>query len=100
MERNREYLVHRIDRHELDMGPDIVGDIAEILLVDGREQHGIDPGPVGSERLFAQAPNYQHLAPQTHFASHRDVVADRPIAQNGSDHQTHGDAGGSEIHLA
>ena len=51
-----------------------------------------DAGAVRGQRLLAQAAHREHLAAQAHLAGHRDVVADRPVAQHRRDHQPHRDA--------
>ena len=67
-------------------------DLAQVLAVLLRDQHGVDAGAVRGEQLLLEAADRQHAAAQRDLAGHRDVVAHRDARQRARDAGRHGDA--------
>jgi hypothetical protein len=63
-------VVHEVVGHGCS---DLLGDVLEVLLVLGREDHVHDPDPEGGEQLLLDAPHRQHLAPKGDLAGHSHV---------------------------
>ena len=58
----------------------VLGNLLDVALVALGDDHPLDPGPLGRQRLLLEAADRQHLAGQRHLAGHRDFVA-RPAGR-------------------
>src|SRR5882672_1806190 len=60
-QRERQHLVNPLDRLDLEVALDVVGNLDEILLVLIRNQDRLDPTPMSRQQLLFQAADRQNL---------------------------------------
>ncbi len=76
---------------------DIRGDLGQILLILGRNQHLGDAAAQRREQFLLEAADRQHPAAKRDLAGHGDVAADRNAGQSRDDRGDHADAGRGSV---
>src|ERR1700690_376158 len=76
-----QHLVDPLDRANIELFLDIVGDLGKILDVVVGDQHGRDAAAVRRQQFFLEPPDGEHLAAQRDLTGHRDVRANRYLGQ-------------------
>src|SRR5258707_707557 len=92
-----EHLVHRVNKDELDLLANLVGDVAEGLLVLPRQDEGPGAGGVRGEDLAFQSADRQAPPPQRALARHRDVLGEGDAGRRVYEGGGHGDPGGGTV---
>src|SRR5882757_10972926 len=62
LECNFEHVADLLGVDELELAELLLGDLLDVALVALGDDHALDPGPLGGERLLLQAPDRQDLA--------------------------------------
>src|SRR5262249_31960414 len=75
VERNREHLVDRVDRDELELAPGLGRKLVEVGLVLARDHDALQSRALSCEHLLAYTADRQDLAREGDLAGHADVVA-------------------------
>src|SRR4029453_18689212 len=73
VERGLEDLLHGIHDDELEPLAGLVRQVLEVGLVLAGNDHTLQAGALGRERLLADASNREHLARERDLAGHADV---------------------------
>src|SRR5579871_1544055 len=94
---NRQHLINPLDRLDLEVPLNVVGNLHEVLLVLIRNQDSLDPTPMSSQQLFLQAANGENLTAQGDFARHSDVRANRNLRQRRNQRSAHSNAGARTV---
>src|SRR5688572_31084924 len=87
-----EDLLHRVDEDELDGLADLLGDLAQVLLVLARQDDHLGARQVGGQDLALQPTDREDATAQGDLAGHRDVLADGDPGQRADDGERHRDA--------
>src|SRR6266536_2702265 len=74
LQRGLQRLLDPVDEHELEPLALVLGDLGDLAVVAVRDDHPLDPGALGGERLLLQAADRQHLPGQRELAGHRHVA--------------------------
>src|SRR4051812_5314121 len=96
-ERRLEDLRDRVDEHERQIAPQVLGDLVDVGLVQRGRDHRRDAVALGGERLLLEAADRQHLARERHLAGHGDVVAHAAPADQRRQRRHHRDAGAGAV---
>ena len=96
---DRQYFVDRLDRPKTNPLLCFQRDIVEIFFVSLRNQDFRDSGTQRRQTLLFKAANREHDSPQRDFSGHRDIVADRAIAEKAGQRSHHCDTGAGAIFL-
>jgi hypothetical protein len=92
-QRRVQHLVHRIDEDDLDLLPDLVGDVPEVLLVLLGEDHHPRAREVRGEDLALEAADREDPTTERDLAGHRHVLSDRDGGERAHHRRGHGDPG-------
>src|SRR5215213_8960799 len=74
-EREREYLVNRLDELDGHVRAHLFGHVLQVLLVVLRDEHRRDADAVRREQLLLHAADGEHAPAQGYLARHRNVAA-------------------------
>src|SRR5437763_9645814 len=69
------------DETEIEIPPQMLGNLVHVRLVELRSDHARDPEALRRQGLLLQPADRQHLPGQRDFAGHRHVVAHRTSGQ-------------------
>src|SRR6267143_5822374 len=70
-----EHLVHGLDEPELELVPDVLRQLLEILLVQLGDDHGLDARALRGHDLLVQPPDWKDIAEERDLAGHGDVLS-------------------------
>src|SRR6266545_3858933 len=92
-ERLAEHLVRVLHADDLELLPDLLRDLADVLRVLLRDEDLLDPAAVRREHLLLETTDRQDAPSQRDLAGHRHILADGDAAERRDERRRHRDAG-------
>ena len=81
-----------VDQVKLERRTDVVGKVLQVAFVIAGQDDLLDPGPTRAEHLLLDSADREHAPGERDLTRHRDVVADRVVAERRYERDRHRDA--------
>src|SRR5690606_5309156 len=86
-------VIDPFDRTNIQSGGDVFGDLPQIALVIGRDDHGLDPTAVSRQEFFLQAADAKLFTAQGDLTGHGHLRTHGDVGQHRHQGRAHGESG-------